>query len=47
MDNMTLLIDPETRDLVFDEDGNFKKIYAGVVHTAPAGEDFCNEGDSL
>ena len=27
MDNMTLLIDPETRDLVFDEQGNFKKIY--------------------
>lgn len=27
MDNMTLLIDPETRDLVFDEDGSFKKIY--------------------
>lgn len=24
---MTLLIDPETRDLVFDEDGSFKKIY--------------------
>lgn len=27
MDNMTLLIDPETRDLVFDSDGSFKKIY--------------------
>lgn len=27
MDNMTLLIDPETRDLVFDEGGHFKKIY--------------------
>ncbi len=27
MDNMTLLIDPETRDLVFDEDGSFKKIF--------------------
>ncbi len=27
MDNMTLFIDPETRDLVFDEDGSFKKIY--------------------
>lgn len=27
MDNMTLMIDPETRDLVFDEDGSFKKIY--------------------
>lgn len=27
MDNMTLLIDPETRDLVFDEDGSFKMIY--------------------
>ena len=27
MDNMTLLIDPETRDLVFDEQGDFKKIY--------------------
>lgn len=27
MDNMTLLIDPETRDLVFDEDGSFTKIY--------------------
>lgn len=26
-DNMTLLIDPETRDLVFDDDGCFKKIY--------------------
>ncbi len=26
-DNMTLFIDPETRDLVFDEDGSFKKIY--------------------
>ncbi len=25
--NMTLLIDTETRDLVFDEDGFFKKIY--------------------
>ncbi len=27
MDNMTLLIDPETRDLVLDENGSFKKIY--------------------
>ena len=27
MDNMTLMIDPETRDLVFDEDGSFKKIF--------------------
>lgn len=27
MDNMTLLIDPETRDLVFDENGSFKMIY--------------------
>ena len=27
MENMTLLIDPETRDLVFDEAGFFKKIY--------------------
>ena len=26
MDNMTLLIDPESRDLVFDTDGSFKKI---------------------
>lgn len=26
-DNMTLLIDPETRDLVFDADGNFEKIF--------------------
>lgn len=26
-DNMTLLIDPETRDLVFDDDGNFVKIF--------------------
>ena len=26
-ENMTLLIDPETRDLVFDEGGNFVKIY--------------------
>lgn len=26
-DNMTLMIDPETRDLVFDEDGNFEKIF--------------------
>ena len=26
-DNMTLLIDPETRDLVFDEAGNFMKIF--------------------
>lgn len=25
--NMTLLIDPESRDLVFDTDGSFKKIY--------------------
>lgn len=28
MENMTLLIDPETRDLVFDENGFFQKIYA-------------------
>jgi hypothetical protein len=27
MDNMTLVIDTETRDLVFDEDGHFKKIF--------------------
>lgn len=27
MDNMTLLIDPDTRDLVFDENGHFSKIY--------------------
>ncbi len=27
MENMTLLIDPETRDLVFDENGSFIKIY--------------------
>lgn len=27
MDEMTLLIDPDTRDLVFDGDGSFKKIY--------------------
>ncbi len=27
MDNMTLLIDPETHDLVFDENGSFQKIY--------------------
>lgn len=26
-DNMTLLIDPETRDLVLDEDGHFQKIF--------------------
>lgn len=26
-DNMTLLIDTETRDLVFDEGGNFAKIF--------------------
>ena len=26
-DNMTLLIDTETRDLVFDEGGNFTKIF--------------------
>lgn len=26
-ENMTLLIDPETRDLVFDEEGSFQKIY--------------------
>lgn len=26
-ENMTLLIDPETRDLVFDADGNFVKLY--------------------
>ena len=27
VDNMTLLIDTETRDLVFDSQGNFEKIY--------------------
>ena len=27
MDNMTLLIDPETRDLVFDENGMLVQIY--------------------
>lgn len=27
MENMTLLIDPETRDLVFDEGGSLVKIY--------------------
>ena len=27
MDNMTLLIDPETRDLVLDETGSFIQIY--------------------
>ncbi len=27
MDNMTLQIDSETRDLVFDNDGSFRKIY--------------------
>lgn len=27
MENMTLLIDPETRDLVFDENGALVKIY--------------------
>ena len=27
-ENMTLRIDPETRDLVFDEEGSFQKIYA-------------------
>lgn len=26
-ENMTLLIDPESRDLAFDEDGSFRKIY--------------------
>lgn len=26
-DNMTLLIDPDTRDLVLDEDGHFQKIF--------------------
>lgn len=26
-ENMTLLIDPETRDLVLDENGDFKKIF--------------------
>ncbi len=26
-ENMTLLIDPETRDLVFDDDGNFVRIF--------------------
>ena len=29
-EDMTLLIDPETRDLVFDEGGNFVKIYGAV-----------------
>lgn len=28
MDNMTLLIDTENRDLVFDEDGFFKRLYS-------------------
>ena len=27
MENMTLLIDPETRDLVLDEEGHFTKIF--------------------
>lgn len=27
MENMTLQLDPETRDLVFDSDGSFQKIY--------------------
>lgn len=27
MDNMTLLIDTETQDLVFDSDGSFQRIY--------------------
>ncbi|MEG1562541.1 MAG: DUF2634 domain-containing protein [Bacteroides sp.] len=27
MENMTLLIDPETRDLVLDQSGSFKKIF--------------------
>ena len=27
MENMTLLIDPETRDLVFDENGSFQTIF--------------------
>lgn len=27
MDNMTLLIDPESRDLVFDTAGMFRKVY--------------------
>ena len=27
MDNLTLKIDPETRDLVFDDEGSFQKIY--------------------
>lgn len=26
-ENMTLLVDPETRDLAFDDDGDFKKIF--------------------
>lgn len=26
-DNMTLLIDPDSRDLVFDKNGNFEKIF--------------------
>ncbi len=27
MDNMTLMIDPETRDIVFDKNGDFRQIY--------------------
>ncbi len=27
MENMTLIIDPETHDLIFDENGSFKKIF--------------------
>ena len=27
MENMTLLIDPETRDLVLDDEGHFTKIF--------------------
>lgn len=27
MENMTLQLDPETRDLVFDSEGSFQKIY--------------------
>ena len=27
MENMTLLIDPDTRDLVLDDEGHFAKIF--------------------
>ena len=30
MENMTLLIDPETRDLVLDEEGHFTKILTAI-----------------